>query len=149
MPTDIPTLEFDSLPRYQPRRFVPDSARLTDCEELTGLYHILLGRPIHSANELQQWLLDRSELDAAVDQEGSLIYIRMTCQTDDEARAKAYRDFITNVVPAIKPLSDQLDKKYIAERSRFPLDKTRYEIYDKIVRANTELFFEENIPLQT
>lgn len=149
MSTDVPTLEFGSLPRYQPRRFVPDQACLTDLKEIIPLYEQLLNRLINSTEDLEHWLMDRSELDAALDQEGTLIYIRMTCQTDDEERSRDYQHFIQNIIPALKPLGDRLDRKYLDERARYPIDKKRYEIHDRIISANVDLFVPQNVPLQT
>lgn len=144
-----PCLDFTNLTRYQPRRFVPDDATLTDKDTVVALYRQLLDRPIESAQELEGWLLDRSELDAAIDQAGSVLYIRMTCQTDDEARAKAYQAFIQDVVPALKPLGNEADRKYLAARERFAGAGGRYAVYDRALRADVELFRPQNVPLQT
>ena len=150
MPQDRPTeLSFDSLPRYRPRAFVPEDADLTRADQAAALMEKLLARPITSADDLTAWVMDRSELGAALAQTGSILRIRMTCQTDDQSRAAAFREFVETVEPAVKPLSDRLDRKYLEERERFPLDERRYEVYDRGVRADVELFREENVPLQT
>ena len=109
----------------------------------------MLARDIPSAAELEQWLWDRSELDSAVSQAGDILYIRMTCQTDDQARAEAFKNFIETVVPAAKPLEDQLNKKYLVLREKFPLDPKRYEVYDRAIREDIKLFRNENVPLST
>ena len=142
-------LDFATLPRYRERKFVPDDACLTEKDQLVALYQKLLAREISSAVDLEGWLMDISELGAAVDQESSVLYIRMTCQTDDEERAKAYRDFIENVVPAVMPLGDKINRKYLDLRSKFELDEERYHVYDRDTRADVELFHQENVPLQT
>src|SRR5437660_12514229 len=97
-------IAFAKLPRFQERRFVPEQADLTDVGQVKNLLEKLLKREIASAKDLDAWLLDRSELEAALDQEGAILYIRMTCQTDDPKRAKAYQDFISTVVPEVNPL---------------------------------------------
>ena len=145
-PTDI---GFDTLPPYQARRFVPAEADLTDKDVVVGLLEDLLEREIVSTEGLLRWVEDRSEFGAALSQTGSALYIRMTCQTDDEARAAAYRDFIENVEPAVKPLADKLDRKYLEARERLALDASRFQVYDRGLRADVELFREENVPLQT
>ena len=55
--------------------------------------------------------MDRSELESAFAEASSILYIRMTCQTDDADRAAAYKAFIETVTPAAMPLNDQLDRK--------------------------------------
>jgi oligoendopeptidase F len=150
MPDSAPTdLNFGSLPPYRPRSFVPVGADLADVAAVTGLYETLLARPCRTPAELERWLHDRDELDAALGEVGSILYIRMTCQTDDEARAAAYRRFIETIEPAVKPLADQLNRKYLDDRAAVALDERRYKVYDRELRANVDLFREANVPLQT
>jgi oligoendopeptidase F len=150
MPEPLPNeIDFSALPTYQPRRFVPEGVDLTDKDVVVELLTQLLQREIASADDLEHWLLDRSELEAAVDQAGSILYIRMTCQTDDAARSEAYKAFVQNVAPAIKPLGHRLNIKYLADRQRFPFDSARYEVFDRAVRASVEIFRDENVPIET
>ncbi len=142
-------LDFSSLPVYQPRKFVPENINLGDINEVTGLYYKLLERPISSSGQLEQFILNRSELEAVLNQYQSVLYIRMTCQTDDRERADAYKKFIETVAPAIKPIADKLDRKYLQAREAFALDKKRYEVYDRNIKADVELFRKENVPLET
>ena len=141
--------DFSSLPPYQPRTFVPAGADLADVATVSGLYQGLLDRPLASADALERWLLDRSELDAAVEQHHSVLYIRMTCQTDDAARAAAYRKVVETVVPVVSSLSDKLDRKYLEARRTCALDEGRYGVFERRMRADVELFREENVPLKT
>ena len=148
-PASQDQLDFDHLPRYQKRQFVPEKASLTDQKEVESLHDQLLGRDISSAEDLERWVLDRSELESAFDQEGSILYIRMTCKTDDPERVKKYKDFIKNVVPAIKPLEDQLNRQYVKALKKFPLNEERYEIYTKEIGTDLELFVDKNVELET
>jgi len=141
--------DFDALPRYQKRSFVPEDIDLGDKDQVVGLYQKLLDRAIGSAGELERWLMDMSELEAVLDQEYSVRHIRMTCQTDDSARAEAYKKFVEEVLPAVKPIADKVNKKYQAERDKHPLDAKRYEVYDRASRMDAAMFREQNVPLQT
>ncbi len=142
-------VDFSKLNRFKEREFVGQDADLTNKDEVVALYKILNERDIFSKEDLEKFLMDRCELEAALDQAGSTIYIQMTCQTDDESKAKAYQDFIQNVAPAVKPLDDQLNRKYNEAAKAYPLDKERYEIHDRAINTDIELFCEKNIPLQT
>jgi oligoendopeptidase F len=104
-------LDLSRIPAHQTRHFVPGEVDLTDPETVVGLCRGLLEREVGSVEAYERWLLDRSELDAALNEAGAVLYIRMTCQTDDEARAKAYRDFIEHVVPAVKPVANAIDRR--------------------------------------
>ncbi len=142
-------MSFDQLPVYEKRRFVPEGVDLTDAKTVVGLYEQLEARDIKSAKELERWLLDRSELDAALSQSGSIIYIRMTCQTDDQQIAAAYTKFIETVSPAVKPVNDRLNKRYLDLIKKFPLDPKRYEVYTRATEVDVKLFVEKNVDLQT
>jgi oligoendopeptidase F len=137
------------LPNFKERTFVPSDVRLTHKEDIVALYRTLLEREVGSASELEAWLLDMSELNAAFSQAAGIIYIEMTCQTDDPQKAKVYQDLIEQVEPALKPVHDEINRKYLSLAGRFPLDAARYEVYDRAVRTAVEMFVPENIPLQT
>ncbi len=143
------TANLKRLPVYAPRNFVPADAVLSDPAVITALYEKLIDRPVISAAEFDVWLLDRSELDAALGQAGSVLYIDMTCATDDPAKAKAYQDFIEHVEPAIKPLAHKLTQRFLSLYESFPLDPRRYEVYRRSAKTEVELFVDKNIPLQT
>lgn len=142
-------LDFDQLPRYQERGFLPFDVDLKDSNLVSDLFVQLIERDISSKEEFEQWVLDCSELSAAVDQQGSILYIRMTCHTDDAQFVEDYKDFIQNVVPSIKPLADELNRKFLRLNQELPLDANRYRVFERNLRADVELFCSENIPLET
>ena len=47
-----------------PRTFVPDDTDLGSWEDIEPLFKVLLDREINNPEELEQWLLDNSELMA-------------------------------------------------------------------------------------
>jgi len=147
MSTTPVELDVAALPVYTERTFVPADADLARAEQVEALLTRLLQREVASAAELEAWLMDRSELEAALAQTGSVLRIRMTCQTDDEARAAAYQDFVKTVAPVAHSLGDKLNRKYAALSERFPLDAERYMVHDRALKTDLELFREENVPL--
>jgi len=142
-------MQLAHLPNFRKRVFVPQDADLTDVSAVVGLYEKLEAKPINSSQELEHWLLERSELDAALSQAGSILYIRMTCQTDDPKIAQSYTKFVETIPPAIKPINDRLNHKYVKASLLFPLDAQRYQVYDRAVKTDIELFVEKNVALQT
>lgn len=141
--------DFQSLPCYQERCFLPVDADCGRLETVKACQQRLLAEDIASAEQLEAWVRKRSELNAAFDQAGAVLYIQMTCQTDDKRKAGAYQDFIEKVVPATEPLEDQLNRKFLADNRKFPLDQSRYGLYIRSVQVGIELFRTENIPLST
>lgn len=142
-------LNLNNLQPYKPRSFVPGAADLSQKQVIEDLYTKLAERPLNNDDTIRQWLLDRSELEAAVDQHRSVLYIQMTCQTDDPDRAKAFQAFTETIVPIIKSLGDQLDRKMIQAADAIGFNDPHDALYFQMVRSDIELFQEDNIPLQT
>src|ERR1700742_2419418 len=94
-------LPFDKLSPHSPRKFVPLDADLGDWAAIEPLFESLKQRigPIGTTVELEQWLLDWSELSAALDEESSKRYIAMTCHTDNASAEKAYLHFVEKIDP--------------------------------------------------
>ena len=95
-------LPFDALPAHKPRRFVPQAIDLGDWDQIAPLFDQLEARAAACATaaDLERWLLDWSELNAALDEESSKRYIAMTCHTDNAEAEKAYLHFVEHVEPA-------------------------------------------------
>ena len=118
-------------------------------ENLESLYTELRDRKINSVEELEQWLRDRSELEAALEEDFAWRYIRMTCDTTNEELLQRFQYFATEIEPKIAPFSNDLNKKLVNSEYVDQLDGEKYFIYLRGVRKSLELFREENIPLQT
>ncbi|HPN87711.1 MAG TPA: M3 family oligoendopeptidase [Candidatus Omnitrophota bacterium] len=138
---------FEGLKVYQKRVFVPENADLMDEQVIKEMFNTLLHKRINFFQEFEEWILNRSELESVLDQHGAILYIRMTCQTDDVVRAQAYTRFIETIAPVIKPLEDALNKKYLELLQSFPLPE-RYDIYSREIKVDVSLFREENISLE-
>ena len=129
--------------------FVPAEFDAHSWEVVEPLFAELQARPVGTAAEFERWLLDRSELDAAISESGARRFVNMTCDTGDSAKKKAYLDFVEHVQPRIKPASFALDQRHVELAGRFPLPKKRYEVLDRDTRAGVELYRDENVPIQT
>jgi oligoendopeptidase F len=111
-------LDISRLPSPYKRRFIPEQADFNDPEQVKGLYAALLARPLATAADAEAFLLHRSELEAAIRQHRSVLYVQMTCQTDDAGRAAAYRRFIEEIGPLTDDLTHRLNAAYLAARDR-------------------------------
>lgn len=129
--------------------FVPAELDAGSWDTLEPYFNALLEREITSTTELEKWLLDRSELEAAISEAGANRYIRMTCDTESAEAKKAFLDFVEDVEPRVKPVAFALDKKYSACPERTALDQERYYVLNRDTEAEVALFREENIPLET
>lgn len=139
-----------TIPQKPVRQFLPEDFKLSVWEELKPYFTKLLEREIASAQELETWLKNRSELESVIAEDMGWRYIRMTCYTENEAYQKSYQDFVQNIQPHISPLSDALNRKLV--NSPFLKDLERKEGFDMMIRnirKEIELFREENIALFT
>src|SRR4051812_11584304 len=135
-----------------PRRFVPKDLDLADFGRIAPLYQELLDRPTDTPDALEQWLLDASELTAAVGEYGSRRYVDKSCHTDDPAMERAYLHFVEQIEPKTKPLFFALQQKFVQSPARPALrqrDPRRYGVLERNWRADVEIFRDENVPLQT
>jgi len=144
-------LPFENLPAYKPRRFVPGKIDLGDWAQLAPLFDQLETRATQCATvaELEFWLVDWSELTAALDEEGGRRYIAMTCHTDSPEAEKAYLQFVEQIEPQTKPRQFQLEKRLMAHPLRATLPLPRYEVFLRDTQNHIELFREENVALET
>src|SRR5438552_3041885 len=97
-----------------------------DWGQLQPLFDALLVRPINSPAELERWLLDVSALDEQIDEAYARRMIAHTCHTDDPAIEKAYLDFVENVLPKVKPIIFELQKKFAASTYHDKLERRTY-----------------------
>jgi oligoendopeptidase F len=138
------------MPTFTPATdFVPADLDATRFENVEPLFRALLDRPINSAKELEQWLLDRSELSAACSEARADLYISMTCDTEDKAAQDAYAAYIEHVAPRLTPLFFELDRRLVELAKQYPLNQERYGVLLRASQADVELFREENVPLET
>lgn len=128
---------------------IPQDLDASNWENLRPLYDELNARPLKSAADLERLILDRSELDAAVSETGSVLHINMTCHTDDPSVTKAYLDFVEHVQPQLKQASFDLDKKIAGSPLAPQLNAERYRVLLRDTRLGVELFRPENIPIET
>ena len=76
------------------RTYIPASLDIK-WENLEPFYKELLDRPINSVEELEKWLRDKSELEAALEEDFAWRYIRMTCDTTSEELLQKFQYFAT------------------------------------------------------
>lgn len=131
------------------RNYVPQTFKVTTWELLKPFYDELLKRSVSSEVELEKWLLDISELSSVVSEDMAWRYIKMTCDTTDEAIRNSFNDFVNNIEPNIAPIANDLNKKLIDCPFAKNLPTEKYFVYIRGVEKSILLFREKNIPLKT
>ncbi len=136
------------LPREYPRRFLPPDLPAGEWQELAPLFDDLEKRPLSSRKEVEEALLDLSELLSAVEEEGAIRYIRMTCDTTNPAHEQAYLTFLENVVPKVEEALHRLRVRFTQSPAWKDLPPERYEVLQRKWENAVRIFREENIPLK-
>jgi oligoendopeptidase F len=99
-------------------------------------------RPL-TADNLKQWLLDWTALADRVSDLSSRLYLATTINTADEQAEQRFANFLDNLYPAAMNAEQKLKVKLLASG----LQTEGFEISLRNMRAEAELFREENLPL--
>ena len=118
-------------------------------DELEPIYQEFLDREIVSAEGLESWLLELGRFDAYVGETGSMLYVDMTCDTENEEVKQAYLDFVEQVQPELAKVGDLLNRKLAESPYADELDSIEYNVLLRDTRMGIALFREENIALGT
>jgi oligoendopeptidase F len=135
--------------REFPRRYAASHLMLNSWSDVAPYFDELAERPIQSASQFEDWLLDLSELSALISEEESRRYIAMTCATDDAEAEAAFTRFIEEISPRLKEARDRMNRLIAASPFAEDLQPVRYEVFLRSCRNAVELFREENVPLET
>jgi oligoendopeptidase F len=137
-------------PQFAPRQFLPATIDLTDTAQLAPVFDKLSAQldRATSVADLETWLRALSEVSAALNQSSSLTYIAMTCQTDDEAKEKAYMHIVEVVDPWLKPRQFALMQK-LAQSPFFKQLPPFYDVYRRSVETQVKIYREENVARET
>jgi oligoendopeptidase F len=131
------------------RVFLPENFEVSDWNSIEPFFVDLSERQLNTADDLEKWLVDMSELEAVVSEDVSWRHIRMTCNTEDKSLRDNFTYFMMEIQPKIQPYADQLNRKLIDSPLTSSLDKQKYFTYLRSVKKSIDLFREENIPIQS
>ncbi len=131
------------------RVFVAENRVIDSWEKIKPSFEDLVNRSIDTKENYKKWLVDKSELEAVLEEDAAWRYIKMTIDTRKEELSEAYTFFVTNIQPELAPFEDKLNKKMIdsAFFSEFNKDQD-YQIYFRSVKTALELYREENIAIE-
>ena len=121
----------------------------TKWSEIEPHYQDFLNRDIDSAETLETWLLELGQFGAYVGETGAMLYVEMTCDTENEEIKQAYLDFVENVQPELSKIGDLLNRKLAESPFADELDSEEYNVLLRDTRMDLALFREENIPIYT
>lgn len=130
------------------RHYIPQDFKLTNWEAIEPIFKELAERPLTSVENLEKWMKDLSEVEAAVSEDACWRQIKMTCDTTDKELEESFNFFCLEIQPKMQPYADLLNRKLIDCPFTQNLDHDQYFTYLRNVKKSIELFREENIPIQ-
>ena len=130
------------------RSYIPQELEIK-WETLSPIFDELLNRQIESVSALEQWLKDKSELEAALEEDFAWRYIRMSCDTANEELVSSFQYFATEIDPKISPIGNLLNKKLVESPFVDELDQDKYFVYLRAIKKALKIYREENVELFT
>ena len=142
----LPPLDPPGQHPVPPRRWIEGD--LDTWERIEAALEALRARRPEGAEGLEAWLLDRSEFDSLLSAESNRRYVRWACHSEDEAAHAAWLEFQTEFLPRIKPVEDELDRRWLEHPARGALPRERWAVPEREAELAVRLFREENVPLE-
>ena len=130
------------------RSYIPQELEMK-WDTLEPILNELLEREIQNVQELEQWLRDKSELEAALEEDFAWRYIKMSCDTTDESLVKDFQYFATEIEPKISPIANKLNQKFNDSPFIDELDHDKYFVFIRAIKKAIELYRDENVALLT
>ena len=130
------------------RTYIPQNLEM-EWDNISPILDELLTRQIDDVQALENWLKNKSELEAALEEDFAWRYIKMSCDTANEVLVKAFQHFAEEIEPKISPIGNLLNQKFIESPYVDELDQDKYFVYIRAIRKSLELYREENIELFT
>ena len=130
------------------RLYIPQHLEIK-WDTISPILDELLARPIGDVTELEKWLKDKSELEAALEENFAWRYIKMSCDTANEELVSSFQYFATEIEPKISPVANLLNQKLADSPFKEELDQEKYFVYLRAIKKSLEIYREENVELFT
>ena len=127
-------------------KFVPEDFDASEWGNIEPYVNDLLNRNLSCTGCLEGLIADASSLAEHISETGALLYIGMTCDTENDVKRDSFLDFVENVRPKLSEFSDSLNRR-IVEHTSIDDMSPRYDLMIKGMRNDIEIFRKENIPL--
>ena len=138
-----------NIPKRPQRKFISEELVVDSWSKIETYFQDLLDRKIHSLTALERWMLDRSELEAVLEEEQAWRYIKMNIDTRDKELGDAFSFWVKEISPNVAPFDHKLNLKLKENPFYEDLDKEKYRIYLRSLDKAIEIYRDENISLFT
>ena len=139
----------NKLPSKKTRVFVSEILEIKSWENIKIYFEDLLNRDLKSLSVLKSWLIDRSELDAVLEEDMAWRYIKMCIDTKNKELSESFNFFIREISPNISLYNNKLDKKLHSSLYFKDLKEDKYKIYKRSLESSLSIFREKNVSLKS
>ena len=126
--------------------FIPEDFDASSWENIEPYVDDLIQRNLSCSSCLEKLISDSSNLAEHISETGALLYIGMTCDTENQTKKNDFLNFVENVRPKLSKFSDKLNRR-IAEHPSVGDLPDRYDLMIRGIKSDIDIFREENIPL--
>ena len=127
-------------------KFVPEDFDASEWGNIEPYVNDLLNRNLSCTGCLEGLIADASSLAEHISETGALLYIGMTCDTENDEKRDSFLDFVENVRPKLSEFSDSLNRRIVEHPSVDDMSP-RYDLMIKGMRNDIDIFRKEYIPL--
>ena len=127
-------------------KYVPDDFEPSIWANIEPYVNDLLKRELSCSSCLETLISDSSNLAEHISETGALLYIAMTCDTENKENKSAFLDFVENIRPKLSEFSDQLNRRIVDHPAVNDLPE-RYDLMIRGIKSDIQIFRVENIPL--
>lgn len=131
------------------RKYVSEEFTISNWSDVEYYLLELNSRKLITIHDFRKWLLDKSELEAILEEDFAWRYIRMTIDTTDEEKKQQYTFFIDEIQPKLATYSDLLNRKMMHSDFTKQLTTESYQIYFRTIGTTIDIFRKENISIQS
>lgn len=124
-----------------------EKLEINSWEELKPAFEKLKGKDLTKKENLEAWIKEVSNLEAALEENLAWRYIKMTIDTTNEDLTNSYSFFVSEIQPKIAPYDNDFNKKLIGSPALKDLNQERFKNHLRAIKTELELYREENIDL--
>ncbi|MFZ5808436.1 MAG: M3 family oligoendopeptidase [Chloroflexota bacterium] len=126
-----------------PHQFSPTEVFVTwNWPDIQPIFEELRRQPLH-ADSVEGWLAEWSQLHNLLEETFNRLYVATTCHTDDKATEERFQRYLQEIFPYNEQAEQTLKERFI----KSGLTLAGLEMPLRNLRAEADLYCEENIPL--
>lgn len=141
--------QFKNLPKFTPRKYYTELNPILKENEIRPILEELIHKPITSHQDFDEWIGQISELFSIIDEISSILYIQMTCDTEDTAKSDAYQNYIEEIAPLLKKNENLIQKKILDLSQQYESKQFNLERYLHTIETDLKIYSDENLTLST